>query len=89
LTDIFLRLSRRYGRTFSAVGAIWFAFGCALYAKFLALPDLPYLTEEIVLYSGAAYNAVWWGFVRPALKRRSMALDTKIGAEGGLEPPIR
>ena len=56
------------------VGAIWFAFGCAVYAKFITLPALPFLTDDVVLYSGAAYNAVWWGAARPAIERRRRKL---------------
>lgn len=74
MIDDILRLFENHKRTFSVIGIIWFALGCAVYAKFLALPEIPYLTDKVALYSGAAYNAIWWGFVRPPLERRARAL---------------
>lgn len=79
MLDDIVRLFERHKRIFSIVGAIWFALGCAFYARFLALPDIPFLTEEIALYTGAAYNAIWWGFARPALERRTNALKLENG----------
>lgn len=68
--DSFFALTERHQRLLSVVGALWFALSCAVYAKFLILPDMPFLTDEVVLYSGAAYNALWFGFARPAVERR-------------------
>ncbi|WP_296720660.1 hypothetical protein [Erythrobacter sp.] len=64
-----IALTERHERLISLIGAGWFACGCAVYAKFIMLPDLPFLTDEVVLYSGAAYNALWFGFGRPAAER--------------------
>lgn len=86
LIDNILRLSEHHKRTLSVVGAAWFALGCAVYARFLELPEIPYLTKEVALYSGAAYNAIWWGFARPAIERRTKALKSKKEAEEGLKP---
>lgn len=65
----FIALAERHQRLASLIGAVWFALGCAVYAEFIVLPDLPMLTDEVVLYSGAAYNALWFGFARPAVER--------------------
>lgn len=86
LLDDIVRLFERHKRTLSVLGAIWFALGCAVYARFLALPDIPYFTEEVALYSGAAYNAIWWGFGRPALERRTDASKMKDGSGGRNQP---
>lgn len=73
----FIRFIDRHRRLLSAIGAIWFAVGCAVYAKFLTLPAFLYLTDDVLLYSGAVYNAAWWGFVRPAIERYEKTLMTK------------
>ena len=59
-----------YSRAISIAAAIWFWGGCALTAGFLHLPDIPFLTDALVFWTGAAFNAVWWGFLRPAVERR-------------------
>ncbi|WP_156787387.1 hypothetical protein [Erythrobacter sp. SD-21] len=77
MIDQFIRLIDRHRRLVSIVGAIWFAVGCAVYAKLLTLPAIPFLTDDVALYSGAAYNAIWWGFARRAIERRGKNLMTK------------
>ena len=69
-TSKVIAFTERHQRLISVVGAVWLALSCAVYARFIVLPDLPFLTDEVVLFSGAAYNAVWYGFVRPAVERR-------------------
>lgn len=84
----FIRLIDRHRRFLSVIGAIWFVVGCAIYAKFLTLPAFPFLTDDVVLYSGAVYNAAWWGFARPAIVRREKDLMTERASELGLcDPP--
>lgn len=78
MIERFIALTERHERLISLIGAGWFAFGCAAYAKFIILPDLPFLTDEVVLYSGAAYNALWFGFGRPAVERhKKLKADPK------------
>lgn len=72
--DSLITLADRYRRLLSLLGALWFTLGCAVYAKFVVVPDVPFLTDDIVLYSGAAYNALWFGFVRPLVVRRRKLL---------------
>ena len=59
-----------YAKVISIAGAIWFWAGCALYARFITLPDIPFLTEPMVFWSGAVFNAVWYGFLYPAILHR-------------------
>lgn len=59
-----------HARLISILGAIWFWLGIAIYARFLRLPDWPWLPDELLFWSGVAFNAVWWGFLRPAIERR-------------------
>ena len=55
-----------------AIGAaIWFWLGVAIQARFVRLPDWPWIPPDwVVLWSGIAANALWWGFLRPALVAR-------------------
>lgn len=64
-----------YAKAISIAGAIWFWAGCALYARFISLPELPFLTEPMVFWSGAVFNAVWYGFLYPAIQRRRKARE--------------
>jgi hypothetical protein len=72
--DALFRFADRHKPVLTAAGIAWFAFGCAVTAGFVALPDWRFMSDEVVLYSGAAYNAIWWGFVRPAIVRRRATL---------------
>lgn len=74
MIDYLIRLADNRRLLLSIVGAAWFAAGCAVYANFITLPAFPFLTDDVVLYSGAAYNALWWGFARPAIERRKKTL---------------
>lgn len=60
----------RHERLLSIFGGVWLAVSCAVYARFISLPDIPFLTDEAAIYLAAAYNAVWWGFLRPAIEKR-------------------
>ena len=65
----------RHERSFTIGAAIWFWASLAVYARFITLPHIPFLTENMIWIS-TAYNAIWWGFVRPELMRRKAALST-------------
>ena len=71
LLDRVVAYETRHRRAIGALSAIWFSLGCAAYARFIDLPAIPFVTDRTVLYASAAWNAVWWGFVRPALDRRA------------------
>ena len=73
--DGLVRFLIRHERLFGIAGMIWLAVSCASYARFIDLPDIPLVTDEMALYFSATYNAGWWGFVRPAIERRKAALN--------------
>ena len=62
-----------YARAISIVAAIWFWLGVAVQARFVRLPEIAWLSESAVFWAGVAVNAVWWGFLNPALRRRRKA----------------
>ncbi|MGN3973154.1 hypothetical protein [Tsuneonella sp. SYSU-LHT278] len=70
MIDTLIGFFERHKRTISVAGIVWFALGCAITARFIELPDWRFWSDEFALYSGAAYNAIWWGFLRPAVQRR-------------------
>lgn len=75
--DRWLRFAMRHERAIAIVGAIWFAFGCALAAGFLTLPDwleIPYLTDRNAFWLTGAWNAAFWGLIHPKLEARRKAL---------------
>ena len=72
--DGLVRFFIRHERLFGIAGMVWLAISCASYARFIDLPDIPFVTDEMALYFSAAYNAAWWGFLRPAIERRRAAL---------------
>ena len=75
--DGLVRFFIRHERLFGIAGMVWLAVSCASYARFIDLPDIPFVTDEMALYFSAAYNAGWWGFVRPAIERRKAVLGSE------------
>lgn len=69
-----------HARTISIVAGLWFWLGIAFYAGFIRLPDWPWLPERAIFWAGIAFNAVWWGFARPAIERRR---EERGGAAAG------
>lgn len=59
-----------HSRAVSIAAAIWFWFGIAIYARFIRLPDWPWLSEQALFWTAMVFNAVWWGFLRPAIEQR-------------------
>ena len=54
----------------SIAAGIWFWLGIAVYARFIRLPQWPWLPEQALFWTGVVFNAGWWGFLRPAIERR-------------------
>lgn len=54
----------------SVLAGVWFWLGIAIYAGFIRLPDWLGLPERALFWAGVTVNAVWWGFLRPAIERR-------------------
>lgn len=66
-------------RLIAIVGAIWFWLGVAIQARFVRLPDWPWIPPDwLILWSGIAANALWWAFLRPALSRHR---EARLAAE--------
>ena len=64
-----------HARAISIAAAIWFWLGIAIYARFIRLPELPWLPEAAIFWAGVAINAIWWGFLHPAIRRRRAARE--------------
>lgn len=62
-----------HAKTISIVAIIWFWAGIANQARFIPLPDLPQSVDQALFWSGVAANALWWGWLRPAIEQRRLA----------------
>lgn len=84
LLDRVLDFEARHERAISFVLGAWFVLSCAVYARFVTLPDIPGIDEQTIFFWGSvAFNAGWWGFARPALVKRKEAreLEDKASSE--------
>ena len=73
-------IADRHERLFTIGGAIWLALSCAAYARFIDLPEIPFVTDRNAWMFSGAYNAIWWGFIHPQIdKRRAGASDERDG----------
>lgn len=62
-----------HARTISILAMIWFWAGIAIQARFVPLPEMPRPLENAIFWAGVFVNAVWWGFLRPAIETRRKA----------------
>lgn len=74
LLDPLVRFGTRHEWFLGRLALAWFALGCAAASGFVALPDIPYVTDRNAWMISGPVNAVWWGWLRPALQRRRAAL---------------
>jgi hypothetical protein len=63
-----------HAKAISILAAIWFWLSIAIYAGFVRLPQLPWLSDRALFWAGLAFNAAWWGFLRPAIEQRRKAV---------------
>ena len=66
--------ANRHSKLVALLGFAWLAVSSAHSARFIELPDIPFVTDRMAMYAAAAWNGVWWGFLHPAIKRRQDAL---------------
>ena len=62
-----------HAKAISILAAIWFWVGVGIQARFIPLPDMPRAIEQTIFWAGVAVNAIWWGFLRPAIEQRRAA----------------
>lgn len=75
--DRLISLLDKHQRAITIGAAIWFWTGVAVYARFLALPDLPQFVKDAVFWTSVPANAIWWGFLRPRIDARREELASK------------
>ncbi len=71
----------RFERPLSWIAVIWSVLSIAAYARFISLPDLPYITDRNAWMVAAPWNAIWWGLLRPEIERRTAELEGEPGAD--------
>jgi len=59
----------RHETLLSIFGGLWLAASCAVYARFISLPDIPFLTDQNAIFLAGGFNAIWWGFLRPKIEK--------------------
>ena len=68
--DRFDAFVARHERACDVIAALWLAIGVAINARFITLPDLPFLSERGVFWAGVVINVLWWAVLRPKIERR-------------------
>lgn len=74
LLDPLVRFGVRYERPLGWLALAWFVLGCAAAARFIALPEIPFVTDRNAWMISGPVNGLWWGWLRPSLQRRKEAL---------------
>ncbi|MBD2841696.1 hypothetical protein [Erythrobacter rubeus] len=73
----------RHSKAFSILGLAWLWFSIAVWARWITLPEIPFLTKDQVATLGIIYNAGWWGFVRPRIMKMKSAYDAEKDVSNG------
>lgn len=47
----------------------------AVYARFITIPDIPYITEDMLFWGSIGWNAIWWGYIHGELQKRRETLE--------------
>lgn len=74
LLNPLVRFGLRYERLLGWLALAWFALSCAAAAQFIALPDIPFITDRYAWMISGPVNGLWWAWLRPELQRRKSAL---------------
>lgn len=74
MLDRLVELLDRYQRAITIGAALWFWSSMAVYARFIALPDIPQIFKDGFFWASVAANARWWGFLRPRIEIRRKQL---------------
>lgn len=85
MIDRIERFAARHERAIALLAGLWFWLNVAHTARFVDLPDIPFVTDRNALWLSAAFNAGWWGFLRPAIERRRVE---RMAEEAAVVPPI-
>ena len=63
------RFAVRHELLLSGIGLAWFWFSVSIWARWITLPDIPFVTDEMVLVFTVIYNVGWWGYIRPRIEK--------------------
>ena len=78
-----IEFGERYEKPITWAGGAWFAISCASWIPWMPIPDIPYVTDSNSWVLSGAWNAIWWGFVHPALDKHR----AKMQAGSAEHPP--
>ncbi len=69
----------------SVLSVAWMGLTCAIQARFISLPDIPFLTDKAAMWLSIGFNAVWWGFLVPRIdeRRKTRASGQEAGQDAG------
>ena len=65
-----VEIAVRYRTLFAIAAGVWFWTGCAVYAGFLQLPEIPQWAKDGYFWSSVAANALWWAYLNPKVEER-------------------
>ena len=81
--DRLASFAMRHEKALAIAGAAWLGLSSAVYARFVTLPEIPFLTDDMALWTSTAWNAGWWGFVHPQIDKRRKALAAAADEKEG------
>ncbi|RJY08579.1 hypothetical protein [Aurantiacibacter aquimixticola] len=61
--------AEKYGWLIAGLGFVWVWLTIAVYAGWITLPDIPFLTKQVMLIWTIVYNTAWWSYLRPRFER--------------------
>jgi hypothetical protein len=72
--DRLASLAVRFEKPLGWFGAVWLGLTGAVYARFITLPLIPYVTDENAFWLSGGFNVLYWSVLYPQIEKRKKAL---------------
>ena len=69
-------IAARHEKLLGMLAFAWMMFTGAVYARFIELPDIPYLTDRNAWMISGPWNMLWWCYLQPKLAKHKHELET-------------
>ncbi|MEO1480593.1 MAG: hypothetical protein AAFU77_00705 [Myxococcota bacterium] len=54
----------------SVVSGGWMFLTCAIHARYIVLPKIPFLTDQAAMWLSIGVTVLWWGVLLPRIEKR-------------------
>ena len=86
--DRLASLAVRFEKPLGWFGAVWLGLTGAVYARFITLPLIPYVTDENAFWLSGGFNVLYWSVLYPQIEKRKKALLSEAQKDTPAKPSL-